>query len=94
MTALQRWWHTSTGAGTDRAGATGDYEAACVTALLVAGMPVVVVNPRQARDFVKALGRLAKTDALDAQVLAHFASIIRPELPPLPDEQARASWKR
>lgn len=69
--------------------ATGGYEVACATALLAAGLPVVVVNPRQVRDFAKALGRLAKTDRLDAQVLAHFAAVIQPQLRPLPDEQAR-----
>lgn len=69
--------------------ATGGYEVICATALLAAGLPVVVVNPRQVRDFAKALGLLAKTDALDAHVLARFAAVIRPELRPLPDEQAR-----
>jgi transposase len=69
--------------------ATGGYEVACASALLAAGLPVVVVNPRQVRDFAKALGRLAKTDALDAAVLARFAAAIRPELRPMPDEQAR-----
>ncbi|MGH3849020.1 MAG: IS110 family transposase [Pseudonocardiaceae bacterium] len=69
--------------------ATGGYEMACATALLAAGLPVAVVNPRQVRDFAKALGRLAKTDALDAEVLARFAAAIRPELRPLPDETAR-----
>jgi transposase len=53
-------------------------------------VPVVVVNPRQVRDFAKATGKLAKTDALDAQTLAHFAEVIRPELRPLPDEQTQA----
>lgn len=69
--------------------ATGGYEVACASALLAAELPVVVVNPRQVRDFAKALGLLAKTDALDAQVLARFAGVIRPELRPLPDETAR-----
>ena len=53
--------------------ATGGLEVPLVSALAAAGLPVVVVNPRQVRDFAKATGRLAKTDALDAQVLAHFA---------------------
>lgn len=70
--------------------ATGGYEVGCATALLAAGLPVVVVNPRQVRDFAKALGLLAKTDSLDAAVLARFAHVIRPELRPLPDEQAQA----
>lgn len=69
--------------------ATGGYEVACAAALMAAGLPVVVINPRQVRDFAKAIGRLAKTDALDAQVLAQFATAIRPELRPLPSEQAR-----
>lgn len=50
-----------------------------------AQLPVVVVNPRQVRDFAKALGKLAKTDALDAQVLAHFGEATKPDLRPLPD---------
>jgi transposase len=69
--------------------ATGGYEVAVATALLAAGLPVAVVNPRQVRDFAKATGRLAKTDALDAQVLARFAAVIRPELRSLPDQAAR-----
>jgi transposase len=58
---------------------TGGYETAVVTALAVAQVPVAVVNPRQVRDFAKAIGRLAKTDALDAAVLALFAERVRPE---------------
>ena len=58
-------------------------------ALAGAGLPVVAVNPRQVRDFAKATGRLAKTDALDAAVLALFADRIRPEVRPLPDEETR-----
>jgi transposase len=54
---------------------------------VVAALPVVVVNPRQARDFAKATGQLATTDALDARGLAHFADAIRPELRPVPDAQ-------
>ena len=50
-----------------------------------ADLPAVVVNPRQVRDFAKATGQLAKTDSIDAGVLAHFAEVIRPELRPLPD---------
>jgi len=53
------------------------------------GLPIVVINPRQARDFARATGRLAKTDALDAAVLAHFAEAIRPTPRPLPDETAQ-----
>jgi len=66
--------------------ATGGYETAAVTALAVAGLPVAVVNPRQVRDFAKALGVLAKTDTLDADVLVAFAERVRPTPRPLPDE--------
>ncbi|HEX2065794.1 MAG TPA: IS110 family transposase [Candidatus Thermoplasmatota archaeon] len=65
--------------------ATGGLEAPVVAALGVAGLPVAVVNPRQVRDFAKATGRLATTDALDAQVLAHFAAAVQPAARPLPD---------
>jgi transposase len=64
--------------------ATGGLEAALVAALGVAQVPVVVVNPRQVRDFAKASGKLAKTDRLDAQVLAHFGQALRPQPRPLP----------
>jgi transposase len=67
--------------------ATGGYQRAVVAALATAGLPVVVVNPRQARDFAKATGQLAKTEALDARALAHFAEAIRPAPRPLPDTQ-------
>lgn len=70
--------------------ATGGYEAPLVAALAAAGLPVVVVNPRQARRFAEATGRLAKTDALDAAALAHFAEAIRPDVRPLPDEATAA----
>jgi transposase len=70
--------------------ATGGYQRAVVAALATAGLPVVVVNPRQARDFAKATGQLAKTDALDARALAHFAEAIRPAPRPLPDTQTEA----
>jgi len=66
--------------------ATGGYETAVASALALAGLPVAVVNPRQVRDFAKALGQLAKTDALDAGVLALFAERIRPTPRTLPDE--------
>lgn len=69
--------------------ATGGLEIPLTGALAAAGMPVVVVNPRQVRDFAKATGKLAKTDALDAQALAHFAEVMRPEPRPLPDEQTQ-----
>jgi transposase len=67
--------------------ATGGLECAVTAALAAAGLPVVVVNPRQVRDFARATGQLAKTDALDARALAHFADVIRPTLRPLPDAQ-------
>lgn len=70
--------------------ATGGLEIPITGILAAAGVPVVVVNPRQVRDFAKATGRLAKTDALDAQTLAHFAEVLRPEPRPLPDEQTQA----
>jgi transposase len=66
--------------------ATGGLEWPSAAALAAAGLPVVVVNPRQVRDFARATGKLAKTDRLDAQVLAHFADAVRPEPRPLPDE--------
>ena len=70
--------------------ATGGYEADVAAALVLAGVPVAVVNPRQVRDFAKAIGRLAKTDALDADVLARFAAHVRPEPRPLPDAAQQA----
>lgn len=69
--------------------ATGKYEQALVAALATAGLPVAVVNPRQVRDFAKALGILAKTDRIDARVLARFGTDVRPEIRPLADEQTR-----
>src|SRR5207249_1324399 len=70
--------------------ATGGLEVPLTGALAADGLPVVVVNPRQVRDFARATGQLAKTDALDAQILAHFAEVIRPAVRPLPDEQTQA----
>jgi transposase len=69
--------------------ATGGREGPTVAALAAAGLPVAVVNPRQVRDFARAVGQLAKTDVLDAQVLAHFAQVIHPTPRPLPDAQAQ-----
>jgi transposase len=66
--------------------ATGGYEQACATALAVAGLPVAVVNPRQVRDFAKAIGQRAKTDRIDAVVLALFAERVQPAMSALPDE--------
>jgi transposase len=70
--------------------ATGGLEVPAAGALAEAGLPVVVVNPRHARDFAKATGRLAKTDRLDARGLAHFAEAVRPTPRPLPEAQAQA----
>jgi len=69
--------------------ATGGLELPLTGALAAAGVPVVVVNPRHVRDFAKATGKLAKTDALDAQMLAYFAEVMRPGARPLPDEQTQ-----
>jgi transposase len=73
--------------------ATGGLEIPVVNALHGIGLPVVVVNPRQVRDFAKALGQFAKTDPLDARVLAHFAAAIKPPLRPIKsnDEQELAA---
>jgi transposase len=68
--------------------ASGALELPVVAALGAAKMPVVVVNPRQARDFAKATGKLAKIDTLDAHMLALFGERVRPELRPLPDAEA------
>ena len=70
--------------------ATGGFELPLVGALLAAGLPAVVVNPRQVRDFARATGQLAKTDAIDAQTLARFGDAVRPELRQLPDEATQA----
>lgn len=70
--------------------ATGGFEIPAVAALAAAGLAVAVVNPRQARDFAKATGRLAKNDRIDAEVLAHFAQAVRPEPRPLPAPEVAA----
>jgi len=70
--------------------ATGGLEVRLLAALGAAHLPVVLLNPRQVRDFARATGHLAKTDALDAQVLAHFAEALRPTPRPLPDAAAQA----
>jgi len=69
--------------------ATGGLEVALAGALATAPLPVAVVNPRQVRDFARSTGTLAKTDRLDAQLLAQFADTVRPEPRPLPDAQAQ-----
>jgi transposase len=65
--------------------ATGGLERPLVAALVVAQLPVVVVNPRQVRDFARATGQLAKTDRIDAAVIAHFGEAVNPEVRPWPD---------
>lgn len=69
--------------------ATGGYETLAVATLAAAGLPVVVVNPRHVRDFAMATGTLAKTDRLDARMLAQFAQQVRPVVRPLKDAQSR-----
>jgi len=69
--------------------ATGGYEIPVAAALATAGLPVAVVNPRQIRDFARATGHLAKTDALDARVIARFAEAVQPAVRPLPTAQAQ-----
>jgi transposase len=68
--------------------ATGGYEHAVVAALATDGLPVIVVNPRQVRDFGRPCGQLAKTDRIDTALLALFAERVQPELRPLPNEAA------
>lgn len=69
--------------------ATGGLEMAAATALVTTGLRVAVINPRRARDFAKSLGRLAKTDRIDAHDLAEFAERVRPEPRSLPDQSAQ-----
>ena len=69
--------------------ATGGMEMPLVASLSQARMPVVVVNPRQVRDFAKAVGRLAKTDRIDAEILAHFGEAVKPEVRLLKDEDTQ-----
>jgi transposase len=68
--------------------ATGGYELLGIGALAAAALPVVVVNPRQVRDFAKATGQLAKTDRIDADILARFAAVVRPAVRDIPDAAA------
>jgi transposase len=70
--------------------ATGGYEIPVTAALANAGLPVAVVNPRQIRDYARATGQLAKTDALDARAIARFAEAVQPAVRPLPTPQAQA----
>lgn len=70
--------------------ATGGLEIPVTAALSVAGLPVAIINPRQARDFAKAVGRLAKTDRLDADLLARFGQTLRPAVRPLKADAAQS----
>lgn len=70
--------------------ATGGFQRAVVAALTVGGLPGVVANPRQTRDFAKATGQWANTEALDAWALAHLADAVRPTPRPVPDAQTAA----
>jgi transposase len=70
--------------------ATGGFQRPVAAALAAAGLPIAVVNPRQARDFARATGRLAKTDRIDAQILARFAQAVRPAPRPVSEEEAQA----
>ena len=69
--------------------ATGDIELPLTAALTVAGLPMVVVNPRQVRNFARAMGRLSKTDTIDARVMAYFAATVQPKPRPMPDAQTQ-----
>jgi transposase len=69
--------------------ATGGLEMPLVAALQADRLPVVVINPRQVRDFARAIGILAKTDSIDARLLALFGLRVKPEIRPLPDQKAR-----
>jgi transposase len=69
--------------------ATGGFETVAAAGLAAAGLPVVIVNPAQVRAFAKAIGQRAKTDPIDAAVIAHFAEATKPQVRPLPDEATR-----
>ncbi len=69
--------------------ATGGYETPLVVQLAEAGLPVVLINPRQLRSFATAVGELAKTDTIDARIIARFAHDVRPEVRPIPSENQR-----
>jgi transposase len=70
--------------------ATGGFETVVAAGLAAAGLPLAVVNPRQIRDFARATGRLAKTDPIDAAVIAHFAEAVRPQARPVASAEAQA----
>jgi len=69
--------------------ATGGLEISLANALAIKEIPIVVINARQVRDFAKAIGRLAKTDRIDAEVIAQFAEAVRPSVRPLKDEETQ-----
>ncbi|XGV98993.1 MAG: transposase [Leptolyngbya sp. BL-A-14] len=69
--------------------ATGGLETSAAATFGAAQIPADVLNPRQARDFAKATGKLAKTDAIDAQVLAHFAEAVQPEVRPIANKESQ-----
>jgi transposase len=74
--------------------ATGGYETVVASALAAGALPLAIVNPRQIRDFARATGKLAKTDALDASAIAHFAEAIRPPARAIADAEAQALGER
>ncbi len=74
--------------------ATGKVQAVAVATLAAAGLPVAVVNPRQVRDFARATGRLAKTDRLDAEVIARFAEAVKPPVAEVPDSDSQRLSER
>ncbi len=69
--------------------ASGGFETNAVSILVDMGIPIVVVNPRQVRDFARATGTLAKTDLIDAEILARFGEAVKPEIRPLPDQSTQ-----
>ncbi len=69
--------------------ATGGFETIAAAAIAGAALPLAIVNPAQVRHFAQAVGKRAKTDPLDAEVIAHFAEAVKPPVRPVPDEQAR-----
>jgi transposase len=76
--------------------ATGGYEHAPAYNLLKAGLAVAIINPRQVRDFARAVGKLAKTDPIDAKIIAHFAEAVQPPIRPIADQQLEeiGQWPR
>ncbi len=74
--------------------ATGGYEAVVASALAAAHLPLAVINPRRIREFAKAVGKLAKTDRIDAAIIAHFAEAVRPPIRPVGEAEAQALGER